>query len=324
MKFFLADMHIATMQDTRAIFEELGHEVDTLCLSGHAHLIGEEKKQWDFSFSLGEVLTEPVKKQFFEKYSWMMGKYDGFIVNYPPAFAPLYEKFGKPIIMNIPIRYDYPWADDMKKMHQWNDWIKNMQSCNQLQIVCNNKFDQWWLEKNTGCYSEHIPSLCEYTKMQYSGERDEALLYSSRGIKLPGCVEKENLGIYKYDDLAKFKAIVHFPYQVSTMSIFEQYTANIPLYVPEESLLRQFTKEGRALRQLHWSPRTPINFRAVAKYSDYYGANMQHVRKFPSLVRLSQMLANDDHKKISAEMKTHNTFRRKGIMSKWTNLLNQL
>ncbi|MCJ7767674.1 hypothetical protein MUP79_04735, partial [Candidatus Bathyarchaeota archaeon] len=35
------------------------------------------------------------------------------------------------------------------------------------------------------------------------------------------------------------KGIIHMPYECSTMSIFEQYSANVPLFFPSKSFLKE-------------------------------------------------------------------------------------
>ncbi|CAF5192647.1 unnamed protein product, partial [Rotaria magnacalcarata] len=45
---------------------------------------------------------------------------------------------------------------------------------------------------------------------------------------------------YRYTELAQHPGIIHIPYQVSLMSIFEQYRMNIPLFVPSLDLLTEW------------------------------------------------------------------------------------
>jgi hypothetical protein len=47
--------------------------------------------------------------EFYDTYAKELEQYDGFICCYPPIFAMLYQRFNKPIIIDIPIRYEYPW-----------------------------------------------------------------------------------------------------------------------------------------------------------------------------------------------------------------------
>jgi hypothetical protein len=54
-------------------------------------------------------------------------------------------------------------------------------------------------------------------------------------------------GKYSYSDLAKFRGCVYAPYQVSAMSIFEQYRMNMPLFFPTVDLLIKWHKQYHIL-----------------------------------------------------------------------------
>jgi len=45
---------------------------------------------------------------------------------------------------------------------------------------------------------------------------------------------------YQYTDLTAHRGIVYVPYQVSVMSLFEQYRMNIPLFFPTIDLLTRW------------------------------------------------------------------------------------
>jgi hypothetical protein len=93
--------------------------------------------------------------------------------------------------------------------------------------------DKLYFEKGTGVPSAYIPSLCAYTKASYTGSKDTFCLYGKREVypEYEKLVEKPKKG-YIWQDLCDFKAIVHEPYEISTMSVFEQITAGVPLFFP--------------------------------------------------------------------------------------------
>jgi hypothetical protein len=64
---------------------------------------------------------------------------------------------------------------------------------------------------------------------------------------------------YDYENLSSYQGIIHIPYQVSTMSIFEQYRMNVPLFFPSKSLLISWDIEHWLLRERTqpWSTRSP-------------------------------------------------------------------
>jgi hypothetical protein len=115
-----------------------------------------------------------------------------------------------------------------------------MQASGQLLAVSNNRADQDYLFSGTGVISAHIPSLCLYTDAVYAPSKSEFVCFGDRGFFPPSplLVEKPTHG-YTWKDLYSYKGIVHIPYEMSTMSLFEQYSAGVPLWLPT----KQYYKE---------------------------------------------------------------------------------
>jgi len=105
----------------------------------------------------------------------------------------------------------------------------------------------------TGLEAEWIPSFAGYTRTTYNPSRqgfllakrrvDEEFLWSfyeqfqeackstNRSLPIPELISLINrYPSYRYSDLAAHQSIMHLSYQVSTMSIFEQYRMNFPLF----------------------------------------------------------------------------------------------
>ena len=57
---------------------------------------------------------------------------------------------------------------------------------------------------------------------------------------------------YKYSDLTAHRGIVHVPYQVSVMSLFEQYRINIPLFFPSIELLADWQLNYTVMNERTW------------------------------------------------------------------------
>ena len=59
----------------------------------------------------------------------------------------------------------------------------------------------------------------------------EACKSTNRSLPIPELISLRNrYQSYRYSDLAAHQGIMHLSYQVSTMSIFEQYRMNFPLF----------------------------------------------------------------------------------------------
>lgn len=183
-------------------------------------------------------------ENFVNEYREILETYDGFIVTHTPVFALLYESFNKPIIIINSCRYEQPFCFD-KNFELWsylNNTLIKLQNEKLLYIVSNNLADKEHL-KNNGIDSIHIPSLCEYINVEKTKDNKKGLVYSNENIinnfeKFNNLIKKSQLGNgYKFEDLYKYSFFVHLPYEVSTMSIFEQYSSGTPLLFPTKRFL---------------------------------------------------------------------------------------
>lgn len=240
MRLFNVDLHISVIADLKRIFSAFGHTIDDKCLSGHADIVGRKqdyieelsRDKWTWLIYNWEF------EKFYKNHKSTLDRYDGFVVTYPPVFSMLYEKTGKPIIVQIPIRYDHG-------MHGRPDLMEKyrlaMGSRNCF-FSANNLLDKKYFEMFTGIQCRHIPSFCDYTGMKYRNGEGPALVYSpeEKTAAAIGGAWRPNLKRgYRWKELERFRAAVHFPYQISTMSIFEHYTANIPMLFPSKKFLKE-------------------------------------------------------------------------------------
>lgn len=149
---------------------------------------------------------------------------------------------------------------------------------------------------------------------------------------------------YTWQSLYDFKGIVHIPYQVSTMSIFEQYSANVPLFFPTKRFLFELHKKypDRVLCELSFyqvkkldysgladdNPNNIHNDDVVKKWidlADYYDKeNMPFIQYFDSFEHLGFLLSSVDCAEVSNHMREFNKSRRESVFHKWENILEQI
>lgn len=323
MKFFNIDMHISVIEDIKHIFNELGHSVDSCNLSGH---------NWVFNRNPGvneiinvnnwQNINEDVCERFYSRYKDEYSKYDGFVCAYPPAFSLLFRRFDKPIIVVAATRYDYPIVGGQKDY--LDSSLVDMFKSGQLFPVANNKYDKMYCEKNLKFNWTYIPSLCEYTKSKYNKTKDESVLFSKH-VKINNDLIRHyfDLGSYSWNELYSFKSIVHMPYNVSTMSIFEQYTANVPMLFPSAGFLRQIPGY---MSEISFS--SPEEARAVSDYdialSDFYDDSMMpYIIFYESYSEILDTLNKNDtfFEDVSYSMCEFNKTRREFIITSWENIL---
>ncbi|OGN63809.1 MAG: hypothetical protein A3E80_06830 [Chlamydiae bacterium RIFCSPHIGHO2_12_FULL_49_9] len=356
LRFFNLDLHISVIADLKEIFEGFGHEVVSWSLSDHSWVFQRERDTVEIvnEKTWGQLCPE-MCDQFYERYKDFLCEFDGFIVTHTPSFALLYEKFNKPIIIVNSTRYEQPFTNDPLKWAWLNEYLTEGAQRGKIFIVSNNKGDQLYLKSHTEIESELIPSLCLYTHASYTGKKEGFIIHPLHGKDFKSSLKK-GLGEswemirnkklpkrYSWRDLYDFEGIIHFPYQVSTMSLFEQYSANVPLFFPSKKFLARLHRKhpDLILSQLSFFNvlRLPIpnetgnlnntNDPNVVdlwiRCADYYDTeNMPHIQYFDSFEHLKKLLLSVDCKKLSEKMKEHNRKRKEIALDKWRGILRKV
>ena len=359
MRFFNIDQHISVIADLKKIFGDMGHTIDDICLSGHAPIMG--RKQDSVPMLDGNNWCGFVQRkawdEFFETYT-ELESYDAFICCYPPIFSYLYRRFTRPIIIDIPIRYEYPCQSSKEDWEDFNTYLQEGVDKKKIYLVANNVYDQIYTEAFINRKVEWIPSLCEYTGAQYKPKRNEFLVYSAKPFdEFNGTMFKHKNSTlafgHTWQDVADYSGVVHFPYNVSTMSTFEHYAANIPIFCPTLDFLMELYKKGkeyRVLEQVSWNStfgrpagslvkmQKPDNYlgdpndfnnhdtmEEWLKYSDYYNQYaMPHIIYFASFEELIYKALHTDLQAVSDAMRKFNYERHANTYLKWNQLIKRV
>lgn len=234
-------------------------------------------------------------------------------------------------------------------------------------VATNNLYDAEYIRYFTGINTTVLPSICAYTNTVYNPlpSHPEYIFVPSRdGIQfnqhfsnhLKLALRKQNSSIvvkplrelypsYQYADLARHPAMIHLPYQVSSMSVFEQYTMNIPLFFPSLDLLTKWhlkygivsdrTLAGR--RQNHSTissydlnstipdPNNEYDHSAIhywLKYADFY--QWPYITYFDSIDDLAWKLTHTNLTFISEQMSKYNLKKREEVLSQWKVILERI
>lgn len=263
IRIFNLDLHVSVVKDVEWIVKEIygsGVEITNWSISGHNWVFGTQaapakvdiinQTSWHSISPTSSMITN-----FQRRYDAELSKYDAFLVTHTPVFCLLYEKYGKPVICVNSCRFDQPFcwrgegrtSDDGKSGFQWLvDGLRRMTASGQLRIISNNKADAAYLKSGTGIESQVIPSMCLYTGLQWLPNVRPAVCFGDRGLfpDSPHLVSKPASG-YSWSQLYACRAIVHVPYEMSTMSLFEQYSAGVPLFFPTPAFYAQLVLEGK-------------------------------------------------------------------------------
>lgn len=351
MKFFNIDQHVSVIADIAHIFRNLGHEVDDWSLSGHHWVLDKPKPKIMLSdgtqLTCSGVCSQEVCDKFYEQNKNELDKYDAFIACYPVEFALLYEKWNKPIIVVNCIRYDHPNTFNPAIRDRLNYFLKSKYSQGKLYYVCNNKGDKFYTRYFTGIEGMHIPNLCEYTNAKYTGTKNQYIIHDRSEIAVPGnlCVSlsavRNNSWKYSWPDLYSYKGIIHVPYHNGSMSIFEQYTANVPLFFPSKTYAKELFYQNKIFSDLTFykinkaqepddinnpnSLRNPAILDMWIDTCDIYDTeNMKHVQYFDSISHLECLLRTVNTKEISNNMANHNMLRRASVYNNWKEILTSI
>ena len=352
IKLFNLDLHISVIADIEYIINRLfpfDIQIHAESLSGHAVLMNKIRtNKYIINSSNWKQLDEKLIENFYQSHKEELEKYDGFIVTHTISFALLYEKFNKPIIIINSTRYEQP-ASHSGNLSQWKmieTGLKRLHDKGLLVSISNNLFDQKYLKDGTNLNSMHIPSLCLYTNTDYllSNQKHNAfIIYSSMktqpNINFPNIQNIININQmkpYSYLDLIKFRGIIHIPYEVSTMSVFEHYSMNIPLIFPSQTLLKELFNNNKlnfygSYAELFQTKIYPSHlegvlggnwFEKMITYADFYDStNMPYITYFNSFDELPLILERFDSGDIYMKMKQHNLKRRLNVFEKWSTLI---
>lgn len=321
LKLFNIDLHISVIADIKKIFTDLGHQVVDKSLSGHTFVFNRQKDNLEvINDSNWRNLSKKTCDDFYERYKNDLNSYDGFICAYPPSFALLYEKFNKPIILQVPIRFEVPFQNNPNALKWFVDFLKSGIDNRQIIPVCNSLYEKKYCEEYTDREWKLIPNICEYTGIKYEGGADY-LLYCRKKIEIKSSLVKDKdryLGNnYRWSSLNKIKGIIHLPYNISTMSIYEQYTGNIPLLFPSLDFNMQLYKQGFTLSELSWNDKKKDSKEWIG-LADYYNDEwMKYITYFSSFDELWSIIENMDVKGISGQMKSFNVERKQKIYDLW-------
>ena len=348
IRLFNLDLHISVIQDIKTVLNTLyGAKVKITewSLSGHCWVFGKKQTQVNIINSQTWLhIDKEMIEKFMNYYFHFLNTFDGFIVTHSPVFTLLYEKFNKPIILINSTRYElpfsWPWKHDLEMWNYLTLKLKKMHDNSQLFIISNNQADHDYLQMATGIDSIIIPSLCTYTNSTYNPQSDKFVIYSdcSNLIKEKNNMIKKTNYVgnnYKYSDLYKCKGIIHLPYQISTMSFFEQYTANIPLIFPSKRLLKELVSNKMIQFDVRYTTLFDGNERSYPNYlsdaldddkfinffidrSDYYNNDIyKYISYYDSIASINEVINKLDTNQISENMFQWNKIRNETISSEW-------
>ncbi|CAF0897510.1 unnamed protein product [Adineta steineri] len=368
--FWSNDFHISPIHDLKQLLIPLDVRFIDKSLSGACRLTNTcAKELYVLSNSNGMNPSKAIRKQFYEFYKndRLMNLVDVFVCFHPAAMCELFMPFNRTIIVIASTRYEL----GRFSINEWNEWNKNLRiiASDPRNIVAgNNLYDAEYIRYFTGINTTVLPSICDYTKVVYrsANTRSEYIFipshdhidfneqfldelnFSIRKFKSSIVVKplRQLYKFYKYRDLVRHPAIIYLPYQVSTMSIFEQYTMNIPLFFPSIDLLTEWHLKYDIVFDRTWDkaltgqgknrsiissydlnstipdPNNEYDYSSIRywlQYADFY--QWPHITYFNSTDDLTLKLLNTNLTYISQQMSVYNHKKKLNLLQQWKTIL---
>jgi hypothetical protein len=307
------DLHISVIGD----FKSLGLDVEVTdwCMSGHAHIM---KRTRDNPKHINPNtwfdLNPQMIQEFQKTYDSFLQTFDGFIVGYPNVFAMVFEKYNKPIILINACRYDIPFSfkRETNYIGTYHACLYRLLNKGLLHTVSNNRADQLYMGKGCGIKPEYVvPSLCLYTNMKYTPTKPTFLLYSGT---LTHPLVSPKPSNFEWKDIAEFRGVIHFPYEAGlTMSMFEHFTAGMPMFLPSKAYWKAHPNIQSA--SAYWGSNPPSTL-SEFKYDEYWIENscMWDTFASPNTV-IFDSIEDLFHKLETFEYKPEGDFRERRIES---------
>ncbi|CAF2048483.1 unnamed protein product [Rotaria magnacalcarata] len=291
-------------------------------------------------------------KQYFEEYFIDFSEYDDKITIWSNDYhiSPINDL--KHLLTPLGVRF----IDEK--------WVINI-------VAGNNLYDAEYIRYFTGINTIVLPSICDYINVVYNPSdthREYIFAPSSLSVEynkefldeLNFSIKRFNASIivkplrqlyrfYRYENLVRHPAIIYLPYQVSIMSIFEQYSMNIPLFFPSLDLLTDLHVKYCVVRERTWDttlsgtirnsstipsyytnvtipdPNNEVDYSAIRywlKYADFY--QWPHITYFNSIDDLTSKLMQTNLTFISERMLEYNHKKKFELLQHWKIILNRL
>jgi hypothetical protein len=261
---------------------------------------------------------------------------------HPAAMCELFMPLNKALFVIATTRYEMG-RESAATWLAWNANLKTIAADPRNLVAANNRYDAEYIRYFTGISAIILPSVIQMDE-RYRGSTDTILiapLHSPGATKLQALAQASSPlvipiaqkypGRYTYIALCNVTAIVHLPYQLSTMSFFEQYAMGIPLLVPTPEFLWDLHDEFdlvtertwhrvRTSRRPHMSVIGPAEgmvgvpdpnddrnrtaFVHWARFGDWY--TWPHIVQFNSWSDLGAAINHTDWHSVSTKMLQHN------------------
>jgi len=381
-RFFTADLHDGTRSDLVTILPALGHRFvlggikqgrlphEGLLNNALVSLMERPPSSQEMSHGSHSLYwTESDIWSFFEYYKNddQISKVDAFICGFPAAMCEAFMPFNKTIVIIAVHRYSLGMCT-RSRWERLNDHLLELISASHKghKITALTQYDAEYINYYTGL---QVPVMLLSTlwyaekaslNVDNSQKRDEILVgplqlnsfqstIITEGMTIAGAdrwkfsFAKTLYGRFQLKDIATHRAMVIFPYAVTSFGIIEVYALGVPLFVPDMDFLFELgtITDIQVSSNLYcgvnvmmdqhpqsshlFSPEDPFtleSFRYWLKFADFY--TWPHITRFTSWSDLNFKLSNVNFSKISEDMRRENAKRTVELKLQWRSICDNI
>jgi hypothetical protein len=291
LKLFGIDHHHAVQWDIKQLLRPLGITLDFVWLCDGRPPINEAipseipgfQSSIDIYRPAPETPLSPETRQYIEQ-----KKYDGIVTSHSLVTCYRLKEIGLPMIHMNSTRFGNDWIQDPTKHQVLVNAVQELLTQGRLRIVHNNQGDSKYFSQYFPHMSAHqevwIPSLCESLMRlrDKAPETPKILIWDTRQVLLQeegspfmkemyaklkqthgDKIESQAVLMAQSNSylpegyLDSYSAVIHIPYNISTMSMFQQVRANIPIWVPSKKLLAKLLADTREPNEMSWTVFAP-------------------------------------------------------------------
>lgn len=361
------DFHIGPIQDLKHLLSPLGVKFIDKSLSNDCGKTNSCAKDLRVLTPINGINPKPREVHDFLTTYWEdpeMLSVDAFICFHPAAMCEVFMSFNRSLIVMATTRYEMGRLEPIE-WQRWNDNLITISKDKRNIIATNNLYDAKYIEYFTGIQPLVLPSICDYITNKYTPKYNTFLLSPIHQKHFQDIFMKdfnnscqragnhckplqplrEMYAKYEYRDLVGHLGIVHVPYQVSTMSLFEQYAMGIPLFVPTLRLLSRWHLDYQVIKERTWAgaydaksnsstipghssqqytpdPNCDTDLSAIEhwlEFADFY--QWPHIVQFDSMGDLVMKMSQTDLKRVSRGMLKHTRATKFSVKQKWRQIL---
>lgn len=343
-KAFMICHHCGVLPDLRRQLWFLGIQGDFFWLSdGKGPTGGEWPSTIGEYVSSAQLLTGPIGASQ-PVIEFIKANYDLVITSHCMRYPLHFLETGLPLIHVNSTRFGNE-ITTRPEFKELCEKIEGAVNSRQLGVIHNNEADKWYFHQyiKTNYGDTLIPSLCTSplrfriedkpgtfliwdTRFHITDETQSPLLKLSEALGDRAvstselCIEK---GSYLDDDLLRpYRAVIHIPYNISTMSCFEQASANVPIWVPSPAYLERILLE---YSELSWycfaddrnaqypdQHKNPATIHEFVSRCDFTG--FKNVLFFDSIEDLLERLDTTNYDAVIKQSFLHQTRKRLDVL----------